>query len=220
MRYYVGFDSAHPVAAETTAKSIARFVGWNYVHFIDTSELRKSGHYWRKDTSGSTDFTYSRFLTPYLCGTGYATFCDGDFLWRKDPTLLYEHLDGKSFVQVVKHNITPDMLKPTKMDGKPQKWYPMKNWSSLMVFNCDHADAKNLMPTDVSVMEPSWLHGFKWTDVDASQSLPLEFNYLVGYYENMNIDPVAVHFTDGGPWLEEYRDVPYAQEWFDVQRKT
>lgn len=215
MLFYIGFDSAHPIAAEVTAASMARFTGWNPIRFIDTTELRTQGCYWRNHTGNeSTDFTYSRFLTPYLGNSGYATFCDGDFFWRKDPHLLYEYADG-SPVKVVKHDLRPEHLSSTKMDGKKQLWYPMKNWSSLMMFNCDHEDCENLLPTDVNERDPSWLHGFKWTDVEVTESLPLEFNWLVGYYRGG--DPAAVHFTDGGPWLPGYENVDYAQEWRDVQ---
>lgn len=218
MKFYVGWDSDHPESSEVCAKSIAKFVGWDSVSFVNTPTLRLLGHYTRvHDGSESTDFTYTRFMVPYLSGyEGYSMFCDGDFLWRKDPRMILEYLN-KDPVRVVKHNITPDMLTPTKMEGKPQRWYPMKNWSSLMLFNNSHKDCKKLNPHSVSTASPSWLHGFEWTDVNKTEELPREYNHLVGYYQDP--DPVAVHFTDGGPWLKRYRTVEYAKEWFNVQRE-
>jgi lipopolysaccharide biosynthesis glycosyltransferase len=213
MKFYVGFDSAHPEASETCARSIARFTGWNSVEMLVTKQLRKAGKYWRvHDGTESTDFTYTRFLVPHLCDNrGQAVFCDGDFLWRKDPHLLFDYINKIDPVMVVKHDIKREMLKPTKMDGKPQKWYPKKNWSSLMVFNNGHYDCNKLSPDVVSTAPPAYLHGFDWTALHKTPSLPLDFNHLVGYYNNP--DPVAVHFTDGGPWLPDYRDVEFAEEW-------
>ena len=36
------------------------------------------------------------------------------------------------------------------MDGKKQIAYPRKNWSSFMIFNCDHPDVIALTPAVVN----------------------------------------------------------------------
>ena len=53
---------------------------------IKLDELRAKGLYRRdQDPLASTEFTYSRFLTPALAGfQGWALFCDCDFLWLGD----------------------------------------------------------------------------------------------------------------------------------------
>lgn len=219
MKFFIGYDTAHPEASETCARSLARFVGWNSIHMLYTPSLRSKGLYWRiHNGTESTDFTYTRFLTPHLSGSaGISLFCDGDFLWRKDPSNL-ENVIKKEAVMVVKHDIKPEMLSPLKMDGRKQVWYPKKNWSSLMLFNNGHYDCAKLSPAVVSTAPPAYLHGFDWTKIDKTESLPRTFNHLVGYYDDP--DPIGVHFTDGGPWLEPYKDVPYAEEWRDVQPKA
>ena len=45
--------------------------------------------------------------------------------------------------------------------------------------------------------------------------LPVTYNMLLGYYQID--DPKVVHFTDGGPWLEGYEDVEYADEWNKIK---
>jgi hypothetical protein len=40
---------------------------------------------------------------------------------------------------------------------------------------------------------------------------------LLGYYNI--VDPKAVHFTDGGPWLKGYENVEYADEWNQVNKQ-
>ena len=42
-------------------------------------------------------------------------------------------------VACVKHEYLK-CLSDKKMDGLKQEWYPCKNWSSLMIFNCAHPD--------------------------------------------------------------------------------
>ncbi len=53
---------------------------------IKQHELREQGSYWRPvDSLASTEFSLTRFLTPYLAGySGWALFCDCDFLFRGD----------------------------------------------------------------------------------------------------------------------------------------
>ena len=77
-----------------------------------------------------------------------------------------------------------------------------------MYMNC--SELKRLDPDSVSQAPAGDLHGFLWTSKEVG-SLPATFNMLINYY--LLPDPKAVHFTDGGPWLEGYKDVPYAEEW-------
>lgn len=213
-RVYVGWDEAQAVACQTCIDSLARFIPYDWIVPIRTETLRLRGWYWREDDAGqSTEFTYSRFLTPAMSGFyGTSLFCDGDFFWRRDPRDLLAYQDEEKAVQVVRHHITPDQLSDLKMNGKKQIWYPKKNWSSLMLFNNAHLDCKNLVPENVSEESAEWLHQFHWTDIDFHRSLPSSFNYLAGYgYEDK--DPHAVHFTDGGPWQAGYENVEYAAEW-------
>ena len=104
------------------------------------------------------------------------------------------------------------------MDGKKQEWYPRKNWSSLMVFNCSHNDIKKLNINSVANESAQWLHRFEWTDNSSIGELPKSFNYLLGYYSDIE-EPYAVHLTDGGPWYSSwynkqiFTDKKYEIEW-------
>ena len=41
-----------------------------------------------------------------------------------------------------------------------------------------------------------------------------EWNWLVGHYEEpKDGTPKLLHYTEGGPWFENYRDCDYNQEW-------
>ena len=95
------------------------------------------------------------------------------------------------------------------MDGVKQTSYPRKNWSSLMMFNCEHKDSKKLTPKVISTETPQYLHRMEWTgDVG---KIPIMYNWLEGDYPK-TINPKAIHFTNGGPWHESW-DGDWRQEW-------
>lgn len=222
-RFFIGYDSARPEPYFVCKQSLVDVgVDPSIIVPLILPDLEAAGFYWRNDAHiRSTEFTNSRFLVPFLSGFyGTSIFCDADFLWRSDPTILFElaEADQSYAVRVVQHDVKKEDLKPCKMDGKIQSWYPRKNWSSLMVFNNGHEDCLKLTPQFINGATISTLHQFQWTGF--TPRLPTTFNYLVGYERQEVKNPVAVHFTDGGPWLKEYQDVDYAQEWFDVQRRT
>ena len=53
-----------------------------------------------------------------------------------------------------------------------------------------------------------------WCNDEEIGDLPLEYNYLVGYYHKIP-RPKAIHYTDGGPWYIDYQNVDYAEDWLN-----
>ncbi len=176
-----------------------------------------AGLYWREnDPLASTEFTYSRFLVPYLNDyKGIAIFCDSDFLWQCDISELLKYYDEKYAVMCVKHQHNPP--EDTKMDGCIQTHYSRKNWSSLMMFNCSHDDCKNLSVENVNTKEAKYLHRMHWTKYNSIGSIPPTYNWLEGWY-NGNIDPKVIHYTRGGPWHETWIG-DYGQHWIKYYNK-
>lgn len=161
-----------------------------------------------RPVQGSTEFSLSRFMVPWMCGyDGLALFMDCDMMVRMDIAEIFKMHDG-SAVQVVQHDYTP--RDSVKFYGQAQERYPKKNWSSVMLMDC--AQCKVLTPEYVNTASAMDLHQFKWTD--SVGSLPPRMNHLVGEYP---YDPSAgiVHWTVGGPWLKSYRDTDYADDWFN-----
>ena len=137
-RIYIGFDSTNygqQLAFDVCKKSIEKYNKNIEVIKLVKKDLEDQGLFWRKDTTGVTEFTYTRFLVPYLNNyEGWALFCDSDFLWTCDINEVFEkYSDEKYAVSCVKHTYKNCFAK-TKMDGRPQEFYPRKNWSSLMLF--------------------------------------------------------------------------------------
>ena len=158
----------------------------------------------------STDFSFSRFLTPYLANyQGWSLFMDCDMLMLEDIAALWAMCDERCAVMVVKHDHVP--RETTKFLGEPQTQYEKKNWSSVMLFN--NARCKALTPQYVNTASGLDLHQFKWlADDTLIGALPSRWNHLVGY-DAPRADAALVHYTLGGPYFADYARCEYADEW-------
>ncbi len=158
----------------------------------------------------STDFSFSRFLTPQLAGfAGWSLFMDCDMLMLDDIAQLWALRDARYAVMVVKHHHVP--RETTKFLGEPQSTYEKKNWSSVMLFN--NKKCKALTAAYVNSASGLALHQFKWLNDDALiGALPDRWNHLVGYHAPRT-DAALVHYTLGGPYFAEYAGCEYAAEW-------
>jgi len=220
VRIFIGYDSKEPVAYNVLAHSLIRHSSIPLsIAPIKLEQLR--GVYTRERGSlESTEFSISRFMTPYLSNyTGWSLFMDCDMLCKVDIAELYPCMKGlcedDSSVQryaamVCKHNYSP--ATDTKFLGQIQTSYPKKNWSSFMLLNNERC--KVLGPSYVNQASGLDLHRFNWLDENEVGGLPLEWNWLVGDYV-YNPSAKIVHYTQGGPWFEEYENCEYSEEWFE-----
>jgi hypothetical protein len=212
---FIGWDSREEVAYDVARFSLLRRASIPVsVAPIKMDDLRAEGLFWRdQDPLASTQFTYTRFLTPHLAGyKGWALFCDCDFLWLGDVAGLLEYTRTPKAVYCVQHDYTPK--EATKMDGAVQTSYPRKNWSSLMLLNCDHPSVRTLTPEIVNKETGAYLHRMAWAADEEIGSLPVEWNWLEGWNEKpAKGTPKAVHFTRGGPWFEQWQNVDYGDLW-------
>lgn len=225
LRVFIGHDPREDLAYRVCRHSLVRRASRPVlVQALRRPALEAHGMYRRRFTSQdgvmvdegdgkpfSTEFAFSRFLVPALCTyRGWALFCDCDFLWRGDVAELFDQADERYAVMVVPHDHAPG--ETVKMDGQVQARYRRKNWSSLILWNCGHPSHERLTVEQVNQRPGAWLHGFDWLADDAIGALDEGWNWLEGWSPDA-IDPKAVHFTRGGPWFEDYRDVAYADEW-------
>ena len=158
----------------------------------------------------STDFSFSRFLTPWLSDfSGWSLFMDCDMLMLDDIASLWALRDERYAVMVVKHDHVPKETK--KFLGEPQTKYEKKNWSSVMLFN--NAKCKALTPDTVNTASGLELHQFKWLNDDGLiGALPSRWNHLVGY-DAPRADAALVHYTLGGPYFSDFANCEYAPQW-------
>ena len=173
-----------------------------------------------RDPRQSTEFSFSRFLVPWLMDyRGWALFMDCDMLARGDIAELWALRDDRYALMVVQHDHRPQ--EHTKFLGALQTRYSRKNWSSLMLFNCERCTA--LTPDRVNTASGLHLHRLEWL-ADDSQigALPLgRWNHLIDVQAAdlrpaERGGPALVHWTQGGPWFKDYRHGGgvLAAEWF------
>jgi hypothetical protein len=210
IKIYIGYDSREAVAFSVLSHSIhVRATQPVSIAPLMLSQLK--GILTReRHPLQSTDFSFSRFLVPYLSGyTGWSIFMDCDMLVLDDIAKLWGLRDERHAVMVVKHDHVPK--ETTKFLGEPQSKYEKKNWSSVMLFN--NAKCVALTPEYVNAATGLELHQFKWLgDDNLIGALPDRWNHLVGY-DRPRRDAALVHYTLGGPYFEQYKDCEYADEW-------
>lgn len=213
-KIFVGYDSREDIAWQVCRHSLARHsVDPIAIHPLRQNILRELGLYTRPyDGTSSTEFSLTRFLTPYIAATDQWTmFVDCDFLYTRDIGELFQSLDNDKALYVVQHDYVP--ANSIKMDGKAQTVYPRKNWSSMMLFNGASPYVQALTPDVVNSASPSFLHRFEWLPDEAIGKVDLEWNFLEGEYAMPTTPPAAIHYTNGGPWFEHWQEVGYADLW-------
>jgi hypothetical protein len=143
---------------------------------------------------GATEFTYSRFLVPWLMGfEGLGLFCDEDQVMEGDVHELFTYcakrLDEPWDVAVVRNE---------------QHRY---EWSSVMVFN--NKNLTNLTPEFVEDKN-NRMFDFAWAKNVAD--LPKEWNHLCGLEPEK--EAKLYHFSQGIPYWKETRGLPEDPHWF------
>ena len=210
IKVFIGYDPREAVAYSVLAHSIhARATVPVAIAPLMLSEL--SGVLKReRHPLQSTDFSFSRFLTPFLSDfAGWSIFMDCDMLVLDDIARLYSLRDERYAVMVVKHDHVPKESR--KFLDQPQTPYQKKNWSSVMLFN--NAKCRALSPDYVNTASGLDLHQFKWLSNDELiGEIPARWNHLVGYHPPRG-DASLVHYTLGGPYFDEFSACEYADEW-------
>lgn len=181
MRIFIGRDPRQPIGPQVLAHSITtRASAPVAITQLVLSQLPIK-------RSGLTEFTFSRYLVPWLCNyEGQALFLDADILCLCDVKELFD-IAPKDAVCVVKNRHRFE-------------------WPSVMFFN--NEKCKRLTPEFIDD-ETSKPMSFGWADTVGE--LPAEYNHLVGYDE-----PKAakiVHYTAGLPCWPETWNCPYSEEW-------
>lgn len=184
----IGYDIRQPVAFQVAAHSV-----WQHAS-CPVNITRLDIRTLPMKRVGLTEFTYTRFLAPYLCDyEGISMFMDSDVLVRSDVAELLAY---------------PIMFPDTPVFVvKGEKKF---EWASVMVFHnalCDH-----LTPSSLSDPQRNPL-AFQWADTVGE--LPKDWNHLVGY-DKPNPKAKLVHFTQGIPVWDQTRQCEHANEWHEV----
>lgn len=228
MKVYIGYDGREAEAYRVAEKSLRAHASHPVtVTPLDAERLAACGLLRRaQDRRGytydiasnapqATDFAISRFLVPHLAQTGWALFVDCDVVFLADVAELFDQVDHDKAVMVVKHR-QPETA-GTKMDGQAQVAYPRKNWSSVVMWNCEHPANRRLSLQDVNERPGRDLHAFYWLHDSEIGSLTPDWNWLVGVQEKP-LFPKIAHFTLGGPFTPGWNGAEHDDLWLEASR--
>ncbi len=219
----MGYDPRERLAYEVAKHSIESRTGNDVsIEPLDLQDLRARGLYYRptekdgeqlwdliSNAPMSTEFAISRFLTPYIGKRGWVLFMDCDMVVQEDIIELFKLADDRYAVMVVKHNHQPEETEKFHDAGMIQTTYPRKNWSSVILFNCDHPANQALTVEKVNTEKGLWLHGFRWLKDEEIGELPQEWNFLVDVNKGDLTKQKNLHYTNGSPaWGDKWESRP------------
>jgi lipopolysaccharide biosynthesis glycosyltransferase len=211
---YTGFDPREEAGTHVFHSSVieraSEPVSFCPLHLPHLRQFYDAGQ-----RDGSNAFIYTRFLIPHLQGhQGWALFVDGaDMLCRADIAELWALRDEFKAVQVVQHCY--DTRHPRKYIGTRMETanadYPRKNWSSVMLINCEHEAWAQITPDTVARMTGAALHRFSFISPGSIGALPMAWNWIADEYGH-DPDAKLVHWTAGTPAFKHYANAPFADE--------
>ena len=206
---FVGYDPKEAIAFHTCVNSIIRLSS-EPVQIIPLA-LNLLKDYTELHTDGSNSFVYSRFLVPYLQSfTGWAIYIDGDMILRTDIAELWNLQQPDKDVMVVQHDYKTKM--PVKYLGAKNEDYPRKNWSSVILWNCNSFPNRKLTPSFVQQQTGSFLHRFNWLQDERIGRLPIEWNWLPDEF-GPNANAKLLHWTLGTPCFKDFSSATQSEEW-------
>ena len=215
-KIFIGYDPREKIAFHVLSQSIIEHSSIPVsISPINLSNLRKF-YKRKKRIKDSTEFSISRFLTPYLSDyKGYSLFIDCDFIIRDDVAKLLKIVksDSKKVLWCVKHNYIPK--NKIKFLNEEQLIYNKKNWSSFVIYN--NKKCKILTPIFIERANGLYLHQFRWTKDHLIGSLPKEWNVLIGE-QKIPKNFKSLHYTVGGPYFKKYRKSLGSNFWFKYKK--
>lgn len=218
LKVFIGFDPVETVAWHAMAHSILSQASIPLALIPVNLQNLKQIYTRPRDAKQSNEFSISRFLVPYLADfKGLAVFFDCDMMLRCDLAEILQVVNdepGKA-VYVVKHSYEP--RDDVKYLNTVQYKYPRKNWSSVVLWDCEHPANRRVDLDYVHKATPLELHRFTWLQDEQIGSLDVRWNWLVGEYDEPPKDVKNVHWTLGGPYFTEYRNVDFSDEWRAVK---
>lgn len=216
---FIGYDKREKIAFHVLSQSIIENSSIPVSITPINLENLKTFYNRKKGKKDSTEFSISRFLTPFLSNyKGYSLFLDCDFIVKGDLADLLNIIkkNKDKTIWCVKHkNYLPKQKR--KFLKEKQLPYQKKNWSSFMIYN--NKKCKKLTPSFIEKANGLYLHQFKWLKDKEIGSLPPVWNCLVGE-QKIKKNYKALHFTLGGPYFKKYRYCYGSKIWFYFKKLT
>lgn len=227
LQVYLGWDPREGIAFDVARESIRRRtrqpiqiipLRLKHLDFLTRPIEHRNGQMWCpiSDAPMSTEFAISRFTIPFIQENGWALFADCDIICWSDIAELFALADPRYAVMVVQHSHVGD--NKTKMDGQIQTSYSRKNWSSVVLWNCEHPSNKRLDCEALNHWPGRDLHAFKWLKDEEIGELQQHWNWLVNVTTISQPKVGIWHYTLGGPWLAKWKGAPHDADWLEESR--
>ena len=212
LKIFIGYDPKEAVAFHVLSHSLlersSKPISIVPINLRNLKNLYSRQH----DQRQSNEFSFSRFLVPYLCNyEGFGVYMDCDMLALGDISTVLNDIDENHAVSVVKHDYESKVK--VKYLGNKQYSYPRKNWSSFIVWNCAHQSNNAVNPDFIGDADAATLHRFLWLKDEEIGELSVKWNWLVGEYDNPTEDIKVLHWTLGGPYFDDYSNTEFSDEW-------
>ena len=124
---FIGFDKRERAATNVLIDSLNNLSSTPLsITLLQTQQLINQGLYKRtRDPNQSTDFSFTRFLVPYLMEfKGWAIFMDCDMLCEDDITDLWKCREERFSVMCVKHEHKPkEKFKFLEAENTQSNWH-------------------------------------------------------------------------------------------------
>lgn len=206
---YIGYDPKESIAYHVCTNSIIKH-STQPVCFIPLA-LNLLSHYKEVHFDGSNEFSYSRFLVSEMQNyQGWALYIDSDTIVTSDISELWNLKDDNYAIMCVQHEY--QTISTTKYFGASNNNYPRKNWSSVVLWNCNHKLNQLINSTIIQECSGEYLHRFMWLHDSLIGKLPIEWNWLADEY-GINESAKLLHYTLGIPEFEKYSNTPMANYW-------
>ena len=212
LKIFIGYDPKEAVAFHVLSHSLlersSKPISIVPINLRNLKNLYSRQH----DQRQSNEFSFSRFLVPYLCNyEGFGVYMDCDMLALGDISTVLNDIDENHAVSVVKHDYESKVK--VKYLGNKQYSYPRKNWSSFIVWNCAHPSNNAVNLDFIGDADAATLHRFLWLKDEEIGELSITWNWLVGEYDNPKEDIKVLHWTLGGPYFDDYSNAEFSDEW-------
>ena len=212
LKIFIGYDPKEAVAFHVLSHSLlersSKPISIVPINLRNLKSLYSRQH----DQRQSNEFSFSRFLVPYLCNyEGFGVYMDCDMLALGDISKVLNDIDESHAVSVVKHDYESKVK--VKYLGNKQYSYPRKNWSSFIVWNCAHPSNNAVNLDFIGDADAATLHRFLWLKDEEIGELSVKWNWLVGEYDNPTEDIKILHWTLGGPYFDDYSNTEFSDEW-------
>jgi lipopolysaccharide biosynthesis glycosyltransferase len=228
-KVYIGWDPRETLAYDVAEYSLKKYSNNLDIKALKLSEINnilnrpiewRGNQMWCpiSEAPQTTEFSISRFAIPFM-EKGWVLFADCDIIALENIDELFDQADPQYAVMVVKHQQKVGSSE-IKMVDQASVYYNRKNWSSVMLINCNHPAHEELTLHNLNKWPGRDLHAFKWLKDEEIGELDNKWNHLVDINDNLLLNKATIlHYTLGGPWISGWEPKESDAKWNEMYKE-